>query len=1074
MAAKLLHSLADDNPDLQKQIGCMTGIIQIFDRQHFISGRRPNQRKTLLPPPPSQGNSKFSNGNLDTDSSNVYNRETVERNQNNYLNEKRASTESSRASFSCSSHSSSFSSLDFGGTGQPEPSSMDRIIFPEIPSRDPVISQTSSSPKMGRFSVDLRDVVKDSMHRDSRGSSVQTITKEEGSSYMARHRDSPRHLQLPKLVDRSLGAGIDIKDCDRARANVRDAQWNYDEQELPRLSCESKDRSSLSLPRDGRRFSYDGREVNERIKDGPRRSLDSRESSARSIIVDSKSTLQASPTQSRASSVVAKLMGLDMLPDLKPFSESSLGPIKTSREAQGSPLLPLRVPDACRPLRLPKSPRSSRKDPSSPRWMTADTVMKPVSSSKFPNEPAPWKHVDSGRTSPKQASRQVISSVITSRSSPSVFGEIEKRWKDIEFNQSGKDLRALKQILEAMQGKGFLEVCKDEPSLNLKDRRETDKRVVTSRNGGSGTSKAFESPIVIMKPGKLVQKSGIPASSIIPIDGLPSLQRRQSSEGPTYRKNSTGSRITKDHVTRESRRDQAASSTDRKPNIKNTRATQSSSKSPQAVKENSTNSLKSSGSISPRLQQKKLDFDKRSRPPTPPSESIKTRSQPFRHSNESVSPGGGRRRLQKISSVHPNDDQSTVRDNDTRKSNSSMLSDSVLRLESRIDVEEDSAEQPVEIASCQRPAVEAVKICPSEEAKEDVSSKLGELYTVADFAVGPEQPSPVSVLDSSVYMEGSPSPVKHTSHTLEVMAVSCCTLSTQYGCDAGTGRTLVLVSKNNCNVTPESNDNHTEDLWSSEDNNPSTNTINIELPSEINRKKLESIDNLVQKLRRLNSSHDEAQTDYIASLCENTNPDHRYISEILLASGLLLRELCSGLTAFQLHPSGHPINPELFFVLEQTKASSLLAKGDQLADLRSSKPEKFHRKLIFDTVNELLAGKLGFVGPPPEPWFKPEKLARKTLNAQKLLRELCGEIELLQARKQESSVEEEEDELKTVLLEDVMRRSNNWTDFQGDVSGIVLDVERSIFKDLVDEIVRGETSTVQGKPNRRRRQLFSK
>ncbi|XP_074316459.1 protein LONGIFOLIA 1 [Silene latifolia] len=1044
MAAKLLHSLADDNPDLQKQIGCMTGIIQIFDRQHFISGRRPNQRKALLPPPPSQGNSRVSNGSLDADSSNVYNRETVERNQNNYLNEKRASTESSRASFSCSSHSSSFSSLDFGGTGQPEPSSMDRIIFPEIPSKDPVISQTSSSPKMGRYSVDLRDVVKDSMHRDSRGSSMQTVTKEEGSSYMAHHRDSPRHLQLPKSVDRSLGVGIDIKECDRARANLRDAQWNYDEQELPRLSCESKDRSSLSVQRDGRRFSYDGREVNERIRDGPRLSLDSRDSSARSTIGDSKSNVQSSPTQSRASSVVAKLMGLDMLPDLKPFSESSLGPIKTSREAQGSPLLPLRVPDACRPVRLPKSPRSSRKDPSSPRWMTADTVMKPVSSSKFPNEPAPWKHVDSGRTSPKQASRQVISSVITSRSSPSVFGEIEKRWKDIEFNQSGKDLRALKQILEAMQGKGFLEVRKDEQSLNLKDRRETDKRVVASRNGGGGTSKAFESPIVIMKPGKLVQKSGIPASSIIPIDGLPSLQRRQSNEGPNYRKNSTGSRITKDPVTRDNRRDQAASSTDRKPNIKNTRATQSSSKSPQAVKESSANSLKSSGSISPRLQQKKLDFDKRSRPPTPPSESIKTRSQPFRNSNESVSPGGGRRRLQKTSSVHPNDEQPTVRDNDTRKSNSAMLSESVSRLESRIDVEEDGAEQSAETASCQRPTVEAVKICRSEEAKEDVSSKLGELYTEADFAVGPEQPSPVSVLDSSVYMEGSPSPVKHTSHTLED------------------------------DVTPESNDNHTEDLWSSEDSNPSTNTTNIELPSEINRKKLESIDNLVQKLRRLNSSHDEAQTDYIASLCENTNPDHRYISEILLASGLLLRELCSGLTAFQLHPSGHPINPELFFVLEQTKASSLLAKGDHQADLKSSKPEKFHRKLIFDTVNELLAAKLGLAGPPPEPWFKPEKLARKTLNAQKLLRELCGEIELLQARKQESSVEEEEDELKTVLLEDVMRRSNNWTDFRGDISGIVLDVERSIFKDLVDEIVRGETSPVQGKPNRRRRQLFSK
>lgn len=46
MAAKLLHSLADDNPDLQKQIGCMTGIFQLFDR-HVVTGRRLNHRRLL-------------------------------------------------------------------------------------------------------------------------------------------------------------------------------------------------------------------------------------------------------------------------------------------------------------------------------------------------------------------------------------------------------------------------------------------------------------------------------------------------------------------------------------------------------------------------------------------------------------------------------------------------------------------------------------------------------------------------------------------------------------------------------------------------------------------------------------------------------------------------------------------------------------------------------------------------------------------------------------------------------------------------------------------------------------------
>lgn len=49
MAAKLLHSLADDNPDLQKQIGCMNGIFQIFDRHHVLTGRRISHHRR--PPP---------------------------------------------------------------------------------------------------------------------------------------------------------------------------------------------------------------------------------------------------------------------------------------------------------------------------------------------------------------------------------------------------------------------------------------------------------------------------------------------------------------------------------------------------------------------------------------------------------------------------------------------------------------------------------------------------------------------------------------------------------------------------------------------------------------------------------------------------------------------------------------------------------------------------------------------------------------------------------------------------------------------------------------------------------------
>lgn len=229
---------------------------------------------------------------------------------------------------------------------------------------------------------------------------------------------------------------------------------------------------------------------------------------------------------------------------------------------------------------------------------------------------------------------------------------------------------------------------------------------------------------------------------------------------------------------------------------------------------------------------------------------------------------------------------------------------------------------------------------------------------------------------------------------------------------------------------------------------------------------------MVQKLRRLNSTHDEANQDYIASLCETPDPntDHRYISEILLASGLLLRDLGSGLTTFQLHPSGHPINPELFYVLEQTKGSSnthlLLHKEES----KALNKEKLNRKLVFDTVNELLVEKLASVEATTNPLMKSS--AKKAMSAQQLLKELCSDIETLQRQATKRSenflLEEEDDFLKSVLAEDVMIRSGNWVDFSGETSGLVLDVERLVFKDLVNEIVHAETSRLQAKSGRRR------
>lgn len=1083
MAAKLLHSLADDNADLQKQIGCMTGIFQIFDRHQVLAAR--HKRLTA-------GNSHLQIDMMESsDSNDVYYPGTAsELNKNKSISEKqRISTESSRASFS-SSCSSSYSSLECHKAAQQEPSSFDRIIFPETPSRDAVMNQSSTSPRLGRQSLDLRDVVKDSMYREGRGLSVKTAAKEEMVNRSIRNKDSPRPLQVSKSFNESHGVGIsgkqivpaDLKESLRVLAKLQEAPWYHTNEgrELPRTSYEANG-SWNPISRDAPRFSYDGREINRlsfesrdnmksmsKMKELPRLSLDSREGAIRGsnhliksfhngANLNNKSSNPPSSlgAQTRPSNVVAKLMGLEMLPGSTESShnQSGLNNNTCSVEENGLFLRSVGASVSNRPIRTPKSPGSSMKDPASPRWKNPDLVMKPISSSRFPLEPAPWKQLDGSRGSQKQTNKAVKVPAKAPNSLPSVYSEIEKRLKDLEFRQSGKDLRALKQILEAMQEKGLLDTRKDEQSLNLAiphdheakctspsqnmrgHRSPPNNNAIASSIKNSESFRTFESPIVIMKPAKLADKDGIPASSFIPIDGLSRLHKNQNGVFQDNRKGSANGRAVKENAPKSSCSDAAASSTAKRAISKNSRATQSSKK---PLKESATSSVKGSGSVSPRLQQKKLESDRRSRPPTPPSDSNKPRRLSNKKPLESSSVSDKRRT--KTHNLQQSDDQLSQISNESRTSSyqgddCSVHSDANIALESKIDVEVTSIQRSIDDTNgCQSPSMLSFSCLMQNKS----TPNFGEDQSLAKLStVAPEHPSPISVLDASDYKDDAPSPVKQIMDITE-------------GGGAEDGNKSPLKEK-----------------WSSGDVSLAGN-VGSGPASEINRKKLQNIEHLVQKLTRLNSNHDEASTDYIALLCDNKNPDHRYISEILLASGLLLRDLDSGLTTFQLHPSGHPINPELFFVLEQTKTSSLLSK------VKLSKPEKekFHRKLIFDVVNEILVRKLALVGASLEPWEKSSNLAKKTTNAQKLLKELCSEVEQLDPKKPESILEVEEDYLKTVLWEDVMTRSESWTEFQGEIAGIALDVERLVFKDLVSEVVIGEAASLRAKQSRRK-QLFA-
>ncbi|KAE8672329.1 hypothetical protein F3Y22_tig00111847pilonHSYRG00303 [Hibiscus syriacus] len=996
MAAKLLHSLADENPDLQKQMGYMVGAYQIFDDHHKLTSKRLGHGNLQA------GNSQLNNGIHEGDSSNAFHRQTATYNK----------------------------------TAQQE------VPFPETPHEEMVMDQSSSSPHVGYQCIGLRDVVKESMYREARGLLVQTTAREEVPGSMVKDRDSSRPFQLPKSVDGSYGVGINGKqnvrdelESLRVLAKLREAPWYYNNEarELQRSSHEANGSwNSISRDANAPRFSYDGREVNHlsfksrdtfksapKLKVLPRYSLDSCEKSTRGSdhlteSFQSSGNLdggvtnppQSSGPQKRPPNVIAKLMGLESFPSSSSAGDGQLGVSKTCLVEDNNPFLrSLRANDPSRPTGT-NSTRSSLKDPASPRWKNPDLIMKPISSSRFPIEPAPWKHVGGSQGSQKQPLKHVKVPVNDPNTFPSVYSEIENKLKDLEFKQSGKDLRALQQIIEAMQAKGLLETQKEEQADTLVNQRDNKPKCTSTGQNPRGQ----QSP----------QNTRIKTSSKVDSDAIEHTNllffpKVQSGGSVDNKKGSIDGRATRDRTARNSSSNSAFSSTDKRAISKNIKAIQFSMKS---SKESTATSVKNSGQASRRLQPKKLESDRRSRPPNVPPDPSKPRRQYHGHLSESGT-SGGKHRPKSPAVLQCGDQLSQISTESWTSSHQGgdifLQSDISIILQSKLDAEAPSHERSIVIT--EEPAM-----------------------------VAPEHPSPVSVLDTSIYGDDEPSPIKQLSNTSE-----------------GNGAEGL-------------NKDHNDEQWNPADK-CTANNVGSGLTSEINRKKLQNIEHLVQKLRRLNSEHDEASTDYIASLCGNTNPDHRYISEILLASGLLLKDLGSGLTTFQLHPSGHPINPELFIVLEQTKSSSLLLKEtSKTRNISHSKldHEKFYRKLIFDSVNEILVGKLALFGAFPEPRIILGKLAKKSLTAHQLLKELCFEIEQLQSRKAKCELEENEDGLKSILWEDIKNRSENWTDFNGEISGMVLDVERLVFKDLVNEIVIGEEGSLRAKQSRRRRQLFSK
>ncbi|KAH0455615.1 hypothetical protein IEQ34_015647 [Dendrobium chrysotoxum] len=982
MSAKVLHIFSEENSELQKQIGCMTGIFQMFDRHNLLGGRRFKGGNNKKIP---SGNSFVNVSNCGTDNATCSPQLVLEK---NLSENQRMSMESSGTSFSSSS-GSSFSSIECNKSALQGPTSFKQANFSN--------KSANNSPK--------------SESKEPQSLSVKSSYKEEFKQHVLTYINSPRPMHLSNSMDGSYVInGIDSKksrshldqnESFRVLMKIKEAPWTFEAKEV-----------ALN-----RQFSYDGREIStnfldscengkrtSKLREFPRLSLDSRESSMKSsnsIMKDfdrSRSKKENNLTYSNAqkesgskksvSSVVAKLMGLEAIPTLCSNHEEQVDsinncPLNTSNDVRASF----------------DSPRSSQKNLTKHSEKNPVAISKPSCTAKTQIELAPWK---------KQKKKIHVTQNTLKQQPETVYSEIEKRLKELEFHHANKDLRALKQILDAIQAKGSLESKKNEhqhsPKLvtigadeNLRSPIAQKLPLLASTKRIS-TRRTFDKPIVIMKPAKLLNRFDVSATSSDHLNGFTRIQRLRTSEAVDRKKEPFSSKLARDCSPRASPRINGKTEENGQ---KSCPRTELGSSKPQQYSRD--NNEKSSYAGSPRLLQKRLEVERRIPSLVSSSDSSKhqnllTSKQP----SESVSP---RIKLGSRPTI------SQLGDEMSQRSDSNMSS------ASQLDMEDTSAKK--NFAS------------PEQGGKKNPPDVLDEeASTLALAAVGAEQPSPISILDATYLHDDLPfAAVKRSTN----------------------------VSKGN--KLPNS------------DNVCKSHKID----SENNQKKLERIGNLLQKLDKLSSTTERTSTtDHIALLCETQNPNHRYISEILLASGLLMKDLSSApsnLMPIQLQPTGQPINPDLFLVLEQTK-SSQVSKSKIINESTSLHCnfdiEKLHRKLVFDVVNEVLVQKL------EHPMILPaRKLEGRLPSGQQLLKQLCSEIDQLHTEVFKS--EDPDDDEYNILGEEILQQLPvDWNDYRREIPCIVLDIERSIFKDMIDELVCGEASSLKYKSSRRHRQLFAK
>lgn len=187
----------------------------------------------------------------------------------------------------------------------------------------------------------------------------------------------------------------------------------------------------------------------------------------------------------------------------------------------------------------------------------------------------------------------------------------------------------------------------------------------------------------------------------------------------------------------------------------------------------------------------------------------------------------------------------------------------------------------------------------------------------------------------------------------------------------------------------------------------------------------------------------------VKSLILHSQAEKVYMRDVLVVSGATM-----GLKA--INPAGGMIDNTVFDYLEEKQGSAdygLDEKGEAEQDAEKYDGERerqvMDRRMLFDCVNDALTIVLvPYVN--SQPWMQglQAQPMRRRPTGQTLVQQLWDELKSLPPEK---PCEDICDSLYNVLQKDLVLPRNSWTEFIDEIEDVGLEVEKMIFKDLVEE-----------------------